>query len=112
MIKIQNPKSKFQIDPNFQSPKLIISYLKHWFFGNWILFVICNLLIGILFTVSCFAEDINFEVSVDRTNVSLGKSLRLNLVFEGTQDISAPELPTIDGFDWHYLGPSTSMSVV
>jgi len=75
-------------------------------------FVICNLLIGILFTVSCFAEDINFEVTVDRTNVSLGKSLRLNLVFEGTQDISAPELPTIDGFEWHYLGPSTSMSVV
>ena len=75
-------------------------------------FGVCCLLIGILFVTSCFAQDIDFDVTVDKTQVSLGKSVQLSLVFEGTQDISAPDLPDIEGFEWHYLGPSTSISIV
>lgn len=59
-----------------------------------------------------FAQDINFEVHVDRNKVSLSSSLKLNLTFHGTQDFSAPELPDMDGFSWRYMGPSTRMSVV
>lgn len=61
---------------------------------------------------NCFAQDIQFEVTVDKTTVSLGSSLQLNLNFYGTQDGTAPNLPEIDGFNWRYLGPSTRISVV
>ncbi|MFC1645669.1 BatD family protein, partial [Candidatus Omnitrophota bacterium] len=59
-----------------------------------------------------FAEDISFEVTIDRTRVALGSSLQLSLNFYNTQNISAPDLPDIDGFDWRYLGPSTRISIV
>lgn len=61
---------------------------------------------------NCFAQDIQFEATVDKTVVSLGSSLQLNLNFYGTQDVTAPDLPEIDGFNWRYLGPSTRVSVV
>ena len=60
----------------------------------------------------CFAQDINFEVTVDRVKVSLGSSVQLSLNFYGTQNVSAPDLPQIEGFDSRYLGPSSRMSIV
>ena len=63
-------------------------------------------------TGSVFAQDVNFEVTVDQSRVSLGRGVRLNLIFYGIQDIPAPELPSIDGFDWRYLGPSKRISIV
>jgi hypothetical protein len=60
----------------------------------------------------CFAKEINFEASIDKKKASLGSSITLNLSFHGVQDVSAPELPDIDGFDWRYLGPSTRMSII
>ena len=62
-------------------------------------------------TGSVFAQDVNFEATVDQAKVSLGRGLRLNLIFYGTQDVPAPELPDIDGFDWRYLGPSKRISM-
>lgn len=59
-----------------------------------------------------FAEDISFNVTVDRTKVSLGRAVQLNLIFEGTQNISAPELPELEGFRSSYIGPSTTVSIV
>ena len=59
-----------------------------------------------------YSQTIDFEVTVDRPRVSLGNSTQLNLTFHGTQDVSAPDLPDIVGFNWQYLGPSTRMSVV
>jgi len=59
-----------------------------------------------------YAQDITFEVTVDRTNIDLGSGTNLNLSFYGTQDVSAPELPDIDGFNWQYRGPSTRISIV
>jgi len=58
------------------------------------------------------AEEIRFEATVSRNIVPLGQSIQLNLAFEGTKDIAAPELADIDGFQSRYVGPSTMMSIV
>jgi len=58
------------------------------------------------------SKKVGFEATIDRNKVSLGSSVRLNLTFNGTKDIPAPELPEIDGFQSSYLGPSTRMSIV
>ncbi|MDD2703413.1 MAG: BatD family protein [Candidatus Omnitrophica bacterium] len=60
----------------------------------------------------CFAEELGFEVSVDRSKISLGSSLQLSLTFDGAQDVAAPDISSIDGFQVRYLGPSTRMSIV
>lgn len=59
-----------------------------------------------------FAKDIHFEASLEKGKISLGNSTELYLTFYGTQDIPAPNLPGIDGFESRYLGPSTRMSVI
>ncbi len=61
---------------------------------------------------SAFADDITFEVTVDRGKVSLGENLQLDLSFYGTQDVPTPYFPGVDGFDWRYLGPSTLTSII
>lgn len=59
-----------------------------------------------------FAKDINFEIAVDQTKVSLGQPLQLNLEFNDTQDIPSMELPKMEGFQARYIGPSTRMSII
>ena len=63
-------------------------------------------------SVSCLAGDITFEVTIDRTRIPMGSTANLNLSFYGTQDVSAPELPDIEGLDCRYVGPSTKISIV
>lgn len=58
------------------------------------------------------AEDIRFEVTVDRGSVSLGGRIQLNLGFYGAQNMPVPALPQMPGFSWQYLGPSTKISIV
>ncbi len=70
-----------------------------------------------LWTVDCglltsYAADLNFEISVDDTVVPLGGSTQLKLHFYGTQDIAAPDVPDLDGFEVRYVGPSRSVSIV
>lgn len=72
----------------------------------------CVFIFSIILSTNCFAQNINFEVSVDKAKVSLVSSFQLNLNFYGTQDVPAPALPDIDGFNCRYLGPSTQISVV
>jgi len=67
---------------------------------------------GILFNADCFAEDVRFEVTVDRNRVSLGGSIQLNLNFYGTQNVATPYFPGVDGFDWRYSGPSSLTSII
>ena len=64
------------------------------------------------FALPCFAKELSFEVTLDRNKVSLGTSLQLALSFNNSQDMPAPNLPAIDGFQSRYLGPSTMMSIV
>ncbi len=58
------------------------------------------------------ASDVLLEVTVDRNTVALGEALQLNLTFQGTQKVPAPQLDTIENFDTRYLGPSTMVSIV
>ncbi|MFH0791345.1 MAG: BatD family protein [Candidatus Omnitrophota bacterium] len=64
------------------------------------------------FALVCFAADIQLEVTVDRNKVALGEALQLSLSFYGMQNVSAPQLDKIEGFDARYLGPSTMVSIV
>ncbi len=58
------------------------------------------------------AQDITFDVSVDRKTVALGESLVLSMTVRGNQSAGPFELPSLDGFDSRYLGPSTHVSIV
>lgn len=71
-----------------------------------------TLLFALFLTSAAFASDVQLEVTVDRNKVALGEALQLNLTFQGTQNISAPSIDKIDGFDARYLGPSTMVSIV
>lgn len=66
----------------------------------------------LLLSTHVLAKDINFEATVDRNKVGLGQSLQLNLTFDGSQNMPAPELSALDGFQVRYLGPSTRMSII
>lgn len=70
------------------------------------------LLFLLFFTSAVFASDVQFKVTVDRNKVALGEALQLNLTFQGTQNVSAPNIDKIEGFDARYLGPSTMVSIV
>ena len=59
-----------------------------------------------------YAEEIKFHISLDRNIMYLGQSAKLNLQFEGSSRIPAPDIPEIDGFQVRYAGPSTRMSIV
>jgi hypothetical protein len=64
------------------------------------------------YALPCFAKELNFEATVNSNKISLGSSLQLALSFGNVQNMQAPELPAIDGFQSRYLGPSTMMSIV
>jgi len=70
------------------------------------------LLLGTLFSSTCLAKGMDFEVSVDKTRISIDESIVLSLTFHGTQSIPAPDLSAIDSFHVQYVGPSTVMSIV
>ena len=65
-----------------------------------------------MFAGVCFAQDLSFEATVDRTRVALGQDVQLELTFYGTQNIATPYFPDIPGFSGQYLGPSKLMSIV
>ena len=75
------------------------------------LFSLAGIILLCMSSIS-FAKDINFNIAVDQTKISLGQPLQLNLEFNDTQDIPSMELPRMEGFQSRYLGPSTRMSVV
>ena len=75
--------------------------------------IFCFIILSVLsWNNISLADEIRFEATVNRKTVSLGKSLQLNLTFQGTQDASPPDIGKIDGFQAQYLGPSTRMSIV
>jgi len=76
--------------------------------------VIIAFLLSAIFILSSAvcAEEIRFEATVSKNIASPGQSIQLNLAFEGTKDVAAPEIGGIDGFQSRYVGPSTMMSIV
>ncbi len=86
-----------------------------WFLNNKKVFqaiLILGILPLFLSSSNCYAEDISFEATVDSNQVSLDSSFQLTLTVHGTQNASPVQLPTIDGFDSRYLGPSTHVSII
>ncbi|MCX5713645.1 MAG: BatD family protein [Candidatus Omnitrophica bacterium] len=69
-------------------------------------------LLVFMFTSFALAKEIRFEASVESNKVSVGQPFMLNLTFSGTQDIPALDMPTIEGFDMRYVGPSTRLSII
>ena len=59
-----------------------------------------------------FAEDIKFEITVDRNKVSLGESFQMSFTFYNIQNVPAFEFPEVEEFESNYLGPFKRMSVV
>jgi len=59
-----------------------------------------------------YAQERNFEATVDRSHISLGESVQLTLTFEGVSNTGPLELPEIDGFQTQYLGPSTKVTII
>lgn len=70
------------------------------------------LLLGAFFILPLQASDARFEATVDRNKIELGSAAQLNLTFYEIQNVGAPQLDKIEGFDTRYLGPSTMFSVV
>lgn len=77
---------------------------------------LCLLLICLsnfgLFGPAVYAGEVSFQASLDRDGVYLGQSAQLQLQFQGSTDIPAPEIPAIEGLQTRYVGPSTMMSIV
>lgn len=66
----------------------------------------------LLISSSAHAKEINFQASLERDVIYLGQSTQLQLQFQGSSDIPAPDIPAINGFQARYAGPSTMMSIV
>lgn len=61
---------------------------------------------------SSLAADISVTASVDRSRVAAGESVVLSIDAAGAQNVSAPDLGNLVGFQARYLGPSTQVSIV
>ncbi|MDD5504325.1 MAG: BatD family protein [Candidatus Omnitrophica bacterium] len=58
------------------------------------------------------ADDFEFNASVDSNKVFINSAFNLSLTFSGSQDLPAPDLKQIEGFDWRYIGPATRISII
>ena len=66
----------------------------------------------LIWCIPAFAEDISFEASVSSQHIALNEAAQLTLTVNGSkEDIDPINLPTIDGFDAKYIGPSTSIAI-
>ncbi|MEW6601665.1 MAG: BatD family protein [Nitrospirota bacterium] len=66
----------------------------------------------IMISSAADAGEINFQASIDSAVIYIGQSAQLQLQFQGSTDIPAPGISSIDGFQIRYAGPSTMMSIV
>jgi len=56
--------------------------------------------------------DISVRASVSPQRAAVGQSLTLSVEINGAQNVVAPALSNLDGFDARYMGPSTQISIV
>src|SRR5262249_49173419 len=56
--------------------------------------------------------DISVEATVESNDVMVNQAFVFTIAVEGAQNVPAPRLDDIDGFDTSYLGPSTQISFV
>ncbi|RKY41706.1 MAG: hypothetical protein DRP85_05315 [Candidatus Makaraimicrobium thalassicum] len=58
------------------------------------------------------AEDMRLEAALERNRAAVGNPLYLYVTFYGSQSVERPEMPSLDGLQIKYVGPSTKISVV
>jgi len=73
--------------------------------------IVCLVFLAVCVPDPSYAE-VSFEISVEKEMITLDESTQLNLTFYGTQSVSTPKPPQLDGFRVRYQGPSSRMSIV
>lgn len=59
-----------------------------------------------------YAQDLSFEASVNINKVSLGETVQLTLTSNDAKPDQPPEIPSVDGMEARYLGPSTNITII
>ena len=69
------------------------------------------LLVSLVVATAAHA-DLSVRASVNPRRAQVGEPLSLIIEVSGAQNVTAPALGSIDGFDAQYVGPSTQVSIV
>ncbi len=69
-------------------------------------------LIATLLVASAARADVSVRATLNPRHAQVGEPLSLTIEINGAQNVSAPALGGIDGFDAQYTGPSTQVSIV
>jgi len=69
-------------------------------------------ILAMLISPAAKAEDIRVEASLERNRVSTGNPVYLYLTISGVRDTDRLDIPSRDGLQIKYVGPSTSVSIV
>jgi hypothetical protein len=65
---------------------------------------ICTLVsLFLFFSLPAFARQKDIDVTLDNTEISLGSSIRMDMVFYDTEDMPVPTIPEVDGLKISYL---------
>ena len=76
-------------------------------------FLILSMAVGAMLPTNAYAQqDISVSAEVNTNRVELGSFAELTLKIQGTQSVSAPQLPKIEGFQTRYVGPSTNITII
>ena len=64
----------------------------------------------IAMTLPVLAQQKNIEITLDNTEISLGASIRMDMVFDDAEDMPAPTMPEIKGLKISYLRSTDMIS--
>jgi len=73
-------------------------------------FILICLLLSLSLPV--YAQQKDIEVTLDNTEIPLGSSIRMDMVFDDAEDMPAPAMPDIDGLKISYLRSTDAISRV
>ncbi len=65
-----------------------------------------------LLTATSARADLSVRASVNPQRAEVGETLTLTIEVKGAQNVTAPALGNLDGFEVQYLGPSTQVSII
>ena len=68
--------------------------------------------LSLVLVYTSLAEDISVSASIDKRIASVGDVVILTIFVQGSQAVSNPALPGIDGFQTGYLGPIRRTSII
>lgn len=61
-------------------------------------------------TLPAFAQQKDIEVTLDNTEIPLSSSIRMDMVFDGAEDMPAPAIPDVNGLKISYLRSTDAVS--